>query len=330
MKKLFSIGLMLALGSAGSTYAQSYVDDRYSTESEKTSYSYSQENDDAYYTEDGASYIDYDDDSYTTRMRRFNAPMYGIGYWGSIYSPFYYDPFFMNPYYSWGGWYRPGFSISMGMGPYWSNCWGTSMWFGYGGFGWGYSPFMSPWGWGGYYGSMWGGGYGMGFWDGYYAGLYNGYGYYNNNRYHYNNGLNYGPRNTRTNFGSGRNGLMNRGVNNTPRVGLNGSKPGREMGSRNVRNLDNSVNLKQNPRVIDNNNSRNLNYNQSPRTIQSPDRNIRQQAPRNNTPRNIKTTPSRNYEQPNRNYNPPSRNFNSSPSRNMNSPSRNVGSPRRR
>src|SRR5690606_34255534 len=35
------------------------------------------------------SYIDYDDDSYTTRIRRFQYPMASVGYWGGIYSPYW-------------------------------------------------------------------------------------------------------------------------------------------------------------------------------------------------------------------------------------------------
>src|SRR5690606_32049635 len=54
------------------------------------------------------NYIDYDDDSYTTRMRRFYYPMAGSGYFGSVYSPYWMDPF-----YSPMGWGYPGMSFSM-------------------------------------------------------------------------------------------------------------------------------------------------------------------------------------------------------------------------
>lgn len=127
------------------------------------------------------AYVDYDDDgSYTTRIRRFYYPMYSVGYWGSVYSPFYNDPFYSNPYYGWGGWYTPGISIGIGFGgPYWSNCWGMSTWFGYGGFGSWYYP---------YGGFGYGGAYSAGYWNGYYAGMYDG-GRYSYGRTIVNNGL---------------------------------------------------------------------------------------------------------------------------------------------
>jgi hypothetical protein len=146
------------------------------------------------------TYIDYDDDSYTTRMRRFYYPMSGVGYWGSVYSPFWYDPFYSNPYYGWGGWYTPGFSIGFGFGggPYWNNCWGMNTWYGYGGFGSWYSPF--------YGGFGWGGGYGAGYWNGYYAGIYD----RNSWNSPYRRNINYGPRGARngvTSVGAYGNGM---------------------------------------------------------------------------------------------------------------------------
>lgn len=111
---------------------------------------------------DDDSYIDYDDDSYTSRIRRFNYPMMNVGYWGSLYSPYWYDPFFVNPYYGWGNWYTPryGVAFNMGYGPYWHSGWGMNTWYGYGHFG----------HWGGGYSYL--NGYNHGYWNGYYTGIY--------------------------------------------------------------------------------------------------------------------------------------------------------------
>lgn len=247
MKRLLSAGLVMALFSGSTAFAQSnggYVDDVYyngtqaqqdakaeakkQKKQQQTSpndaeyYNSSTGNNDGYNTDGNArahnnnysngddSYIDYDDDSYTTRIRRFQYPMYNTGYWGSVYSPSWYDPFYSNPYYGWGGWYTPGFSIGFGWGggPYWNNCWGMNTWYGYGMFNSWYAPYGGYGGWGGY---------GGGYWNGYYAGLYDG-GRYNNNGYGYGRGaVNYGPRGSRnglTSVGSyGRSSGM-RSVNN--------------------------------------------------------------------------------------------------------------------
>ncbi|MFA6059691.1 MAG: hypothetical protein WC756_15905 [Taibaiella sp.] len=226
MKRLLFAGLVMALFSGSAAFAQNnggYVDDVYyngsqaqqdaKAEAKKQKKQKQQNSDDAEYynsstgSNDGYntdgnaqvyndsysngddSYIDYDDDSYTSRIRRFQYPMYSVGYWGSVYSPFWYDPFYSNPYYSWGGWYTPGFSIGFGWGggPYWNNCWGMNTWYGYGMF--------NSW-YGGYGG--WGG-YGGGYWNGYYAGIYDGARYNNG----YGRGaVNYGPRGSRTGFTS--------------------------------------------------------------------------------------------------------------------------------
>lgn len=217
MKRLLMIGFGASLLAIGGAHAQKgYVDDIYyngdqakkdaqeqakhqknnagrQEANDQSNYGNYDDNyaqyDGGYYDDD--SYIDYDDDSYTSRIRRFYYPMSGVGYWGSVYSPFWASPFYFNPYYGWGGWYNPGFGFSIGMswggGPYWSNGWGMSTWFGYGGFSSWYMPY------GGYYGG-WGGGY----WNGYYAGM--------NDAHHGWNrpSVNYGPR-------GNRNGMMSVG-----------------------------------------------------------------------------------------------------------------------
>jgi len=268
MKRLFFAGLVMALFSGSAESAQSngsYVDDVYYNGSQaqkdakaeakkQKKQQEAQQGDAEYYNSsnsysnggydgnaqvynnsygnDDDAYIDYDDDSYTSRIRRFYYPMASVGYWGGVYSPFWYDPFYMNPYYGWGGWYTPGISIGIGWGwgggPYWNNCWGMNTWFGYGGFGSWYYP-----GWG------WGGGYGLGYWNGYYAGI-------NDGRYgSYGRSVNYGPR-------GARNGMMNAGAygraSNMRAMNVNGNgtvmQPMRGRGGNAVMmNRDNAVRL---------------------------------------------------------------------------------------
>lgn len=228
MKRLIFASLVMALFSGTTAFAQNnggYVDDVYYNASQaeqdakadakkqKKQQQSQQENAEYYNSSAGSdnsnsydgnaqvyndyqnddSYIDYDDDSYTTRIRRFNYPMMGMGYWGGVYSPFWNSPFYSNPYYGWGNWYTPGFSIGFGWGggPYWNNNWGMNTWYGYGGFNSWYSPFGGYGGWGGY---------GGGYWNGYYAGLYDG-GYgngYNNGGYGRGRTSAYGPRGMRS------------------------------------------------------------------------------------------------------------------------------------
>ncbi|RYE23826.1 MAG: hypothetical protein EOP51_09395 [Sphingobacteriales bacterium] len=145
------------------------------------------------YNSDGDVYIDYDDDSYSTRIQRFGYPSYA-GY----YDPFWFDSWY-SPYYSNGMGYRPGFSVGFGYGPYWSSYWGYSSWYGYPGF---YSAWNYP-----YYACNWGYGYG-GYYGGYGNGYYDGYaGAYNSNR----PSPTYGPR---TSMNTPNYGYANRSVNN--------------------------------------------------------------------------------------------------------------------
>jgi hypothetical protein len=269
MKRLLFAGLVVGLFSGSTAFAQnnsSSVDDVYyngsqaqkdakadakkqkkqqqQAQSDADYYNSSTGTNDGYNTNGDAytyndsytgddTYIDYDDDSYTSRIRRFQYPMYNVGYWGGIYSPFWCDPFYSNPYYGWGGWYSPGFSIGFGWGggPYWNNCWGMNTWYGYGMFNSWYSPFGG-----------WGGGYGAGYWNGYYAGLYDG-----GNRYNYGRGaVNYGPRGSRNGFNTvgayGRSSGMRAGTRSSNMVEpMNGRNAG--IGNRNAavngRGIDN-------------------------------------------------------------------------------------------
>lgn len=275
------------------------------------------------------SYIDYDDDSYTTRMRRFHHPMSGSGYWGSIYSPYWMDPF-----YSPMGWGYPGirFSMSFGYGSYWGggypyggfyNSWG------YPSYGWGYP--MYGYGMGGYY---------SGFWNGYYNGFYDG-GYFNNHRYR-----NYGPRGARSPLYSGNTGRqsqrvnpINRRLNTDPRgeerrgSALNQRMP---QGNRTVeRSTDRRIQVERPARVINNNND--LRVNKEQMRVQSGQQQIRAERPANNRNSGIfnrrqtpqRSTPQRTYEAPatNRSYQAPARQQRPSVSPSRSAPSRSFSAP---
>lgn len=213
MKRLFALSLAVMLfASIAKAQNSSYVDDRYYSGSEaeqdantSAKQNKNQQNGTAvqqydassgYYDDNNGNvsddgYIDYDDDSYTTRINRFYYPM-GMSYWGSVYSPYYNDPFWYNPYYSWGGFY-PGLSMSFGFGgPYWSSCWAYNAWYGYGGF----YPYYA---WGGYP-YNYGGSYGLDYWNGYYDGFYAN-NYYHNNYYGLGNTV-YGARGNRSMVGN--------------------------------------------------------------------------------------------------------------------------------
>lgn len=181
----------------------------------------SQDYTDGYYDED-------DDFFYTTRLRRYYTPNYGVDYYSYWFTPSYYfgfstwNPTYVvsyNPWYSdpWWGWnrrfYRPTVVV---YDPFWDwnfgwnscsyfNSWSNPYWGGGCGFG-----GFNSWGWngwgynnggfcGGYFNNYGGyyNGYNNGYWNGYYNGYNDGYynGYYNgygNNGFYY-----YGPRHHR-------------------------------------------------------------------------------------------------------------------------------------
>lgn len=176
MKQFFITGLALVL--SGSAALAQYADDPYSgsgSSNNNRSARYEQDqryrqdngnyNNDSYNDEYGDGYIDYDDDSYTTRFRRFNDVYAGYNYWSPVYSPYWAMPVYMDPWYyspyRMGGW---GISFGMNWGsPYWNSGWGMNSWWGYNGFNYWNSPFMG-----------YGGGFGYGGWG---YGGYGGYGY---------------------------------------------------------------------------------------------------------------------------------------------------------
>lgn len=140
--------------------------------------SYRDKNGNVYITN---NYYDYE---YASRIRRFQHPEWGYGY---------YDDYFTNSYWYNYDPYMWGTSIYMGYNWWYpSYCYYRPSWYfglGYGwggfGFGFGYNPFYSPWGWGGYpyYGYGWGG----------YPYDY-GYYYYNSFDRGYSSGYHYGRR----------------------------------------------------------------------------------------------------------------------------------------
>lgn len=169
-----------------------------------------------YYKDPNFNYDDYYDNAYAARIRRFNNPIYGTGYYDtyntnayfyngnpgcygtSIYSSYnmgygggnygngwgYYSP--SNSF--WNAYYNPYYN-GFGYGNGWNNGW--SMGYGYNpynynAYGYGYNPYgygnYSPYGYNPY-------GYGMGY-------GYNPMTYYNPYDYNSNSYSNYGPRGT--------------------------------------------------------------------------------------------------------------------------------------
>jgi hypothetical protein len=169
------------------------------------SYSYTDPEGTTYVTNN--YYGDYNDYSYTSRIRRFHDP-----YYSNYYCDYYASPYAYDPYYYGSNW---SFSVGFSWG------WGS---FGYGwgypyyGYGYPYYGWYDPWYGYPYYGY---GSYWAGYWDGYYDGYYGNYpgGYYPEYTSVY-----YGPRTSRegtNNSGSGGRG-DNNGANiaNVPSNGL--------------------------------------------------------------------------------------------------------------
>lgn len=225
MKHLLITGLALAL--SGSAALAQYADDPYSnnnsgtqTNQNSSSQRYQQNRD---YNDNGDTYnsnnqngddyndgyIDYDDDSYTTRMRRFDGMYLGYNYWSPVYSPYWAMPVYLDPWYY--SPFRPSFSINFGYSwgsPYWNSGWGMSNWYGYNSF----NCWNNPYSYGGYgYG-----GYGFGY-GGYYGYGYGNYGYGYGNGYYENNrrNVNYGPRRS-YNTALGNSGRVSSGVRPNP------------------------------------------------------------------------------------------------------------------
>lgn len=155
------------------------------------------------------NYYDDDDYLYTSRLRRYYTPNWGVNYYSNWFTPNYY---WGSPNYGWGrnrwnygwnnwnnwGWGNYGYSPYSNWGcnswysPYnnWGwNSWGCNTMY----MGWGWNSWFYPynnWGWNNY---GWGGYYGNNY--GYYGNY--GHGNYWDNPYHRNSGTAYnGPRNS--------------------------------------------------------------------------------------------------------------------------------------
>jgi len=187
-----------------------------------------------YYQDPNFNYDDYYDNAYASRIRRFNNPIYGTGYYDtwntnsyfyngnpSCYGNSIYNSYNMGyganngyGYYSpsnsfWNSYYNPyynGFGNSYG-----GNGWGMGMSYGYGygnmGYGgfnnYGYSPFGAGYGYNPYGGYGGYNGYGNGY-NPYGYGSYNPYGgYFNSYDYNSSSYSNYGPRGSHTGGNSG-------------------------------------------------------------------------------------------------------------------------------
>lgn len=310
MKKFLITGLAIML-SSGALMAQ-YDDDAYSPGNDRNNTpreeSYYDRNDgrdryNEYDENDG--YIDYDDDSYTSRFRRFNNVYMGYNYWSPAYSPYWANPYYLDPFcYSP---YRPGFSFGFGYGPYWSSSWGMCNWWGYNGFGYWNNPYYGGWG-NPYY-------YGGGYWNGY-GDYWNNYG--NNRRT-----VNYGPRGS---FGAARGSSF--GVRPAPGTPASGGSNYVRRGA--VPGNNNGPVRGGNTRVLDNNGTRQVRE-AAPRNIQ----------PERSRTRDVEVAPSRNPQrynnsgnnrvydaQPTRTYSPPARNFDGGGSRSGNSGGMNNGGSR--
>src|ERR1017187_3716790 len=148
MKRIMLIGLLLT-GIGAVSYAQ--TDDIYATGSDqKNARHRTQDNGNSgqqqsnAYTRGGDNpapdnyqnynnpddYVDYDDDSYCSRINRFDNSFYNMGYYSTFYNPFWYNPFWVDPFWGYNPWYG-GFGFGFGFGPYWSGGWGWNTWCGY-------------------------------------------------------------------------------------------------------------------------------------------------------------------------------------------------------
>lgn len=119
---------------------------------------------------------DYYDYQYASRIRRFDNPVNGVGYYDNYYTNYYW--YNGNP-----GMYGTSIYSSYNYwGPSYSNynCWPSSYFgvsYGWGSPNYGYNPYG---GWGNPYGGGWGNPYSNAYWQGYYNGYNNGFynGYY--------------------------------------------------------------------------------------------------------------------------------------------------------
>lgn len=126
---------------------------------------------------------DYYDYQYASRLRRFNNPVYGLGYYDDYYTNYYWyngnPAYYGTSIYTSYNWWGPSFgygsygpSWGFGVGYNWGYPYGYSPYYGYNPYGYGYDPYGYNAYWNGYY-------------NGFYSGLY-GYNPYGYNPYGYN------------------------------------------------------------------------------------------------------------------------------------------------
>ncbi len=198
--------------------------DKYSANADarSTEKNYSYQDEEDYDDEVYDAYDNYDY-YYTSRIRRFQRPMYGFNFYDPFYvDMFYYDPFLSpftttliyDSFYGWNNWNRWNRWNNFGWG---GNSWGWNI-----GLGWNtWDPWYSWNGWGaGYYGFN--NFYNYGFGSGFYCPPTWGTGYYYNTVNDIRNNTYYGPRTsgtTRVPVSNDRE--IRRDATNTPRDGVN-------------------------------------------------------------------------------------------------------------
>lgn len=165
---------------------------------------------------------DYYDYQYASRIRRFDNPVYGLGYYDNYYTnyywynnnPAYYGTSIYSSYNYWGPSYGfgPSYGCTFGMSYNWGN-----PYYGYNPYNYGYyDPYYNNAYWNGYYNGyhngLYGGYYGYPYY-GYNPYSYGGWGYYNS--YDANSGYYKSTYAPRTSHGGGNSGrLANPGLNN--------------------------------------------------------------------------------------------------------------------
>jgi len=208
------------------------------------------------YYEDDYDMDDYYDYMYASRIRRFNRPNAGFGYYDPFYTNAYwysYDPFvfgnsiyssysFFNPYAPWGWntWGSPGLNIGWNSWSGWNVGWGWNSWGGFNPYAfnnpwrwnnWGYNPCFSPFAYNPYFYSpfSYGAGYMNGFNNGFAYGMmmnsmYSNPVYYNSydqNTYNYGNSVYYGANTGAVGGGSGFSGMSTLSSSLGNKIGTN-------------------------------------------------------------------------------------------------------------
>jgi pyruvate/2-oxoglutarate dehydrogenase complex dihydrolipoamide acyltransferase (E2) component len=334
MKNYKLLALFAALLLVGSVSAQKFDDlyfnperdkvftEKYSADNQSTEKNYRAKDDERYYEEEEYDYYDNYDYYYSSRIRRFQRPMYGFNFYDPVYvDMFYYDPF-LSPattvliydnMYSFNGMY------GMNRWNRW-NSWGYAGLGGFGGFG-----GFSPWGMNSWYGlNRWnnfGPGfygynnfYNAGFGGGFYCPPTWGSGYVYNTVNDIRNNTVYGPRTSGTTHIPRTNDREIRreapkDVTNTPRQGtvipdrsipttLDGVTPretARETPNTRARAHEDQRNATQNTTTVPRERSTQQDVNRTRQSTDTPRRNYEQ--PQQSRTRESQA-PTRTYEQP--------------------------------